>query len=217
MAVNVFIETTDRRSSMMWKLLVLVLSSRQSSSRVSHRKATAECFCLKFGELDHFETFLLHGGLSWFHHILSLKHAHVPRSLEKRQNREIRPERRQIFPGWRRFLCCADVINGKLKHKVCCFATIMTRTVEAKDGWEGGCSGCVCPPHHVVQSLRHAVVSGVDEVDFGTLHGHRAATCDLPGHLQSSGHHGLFIRKHSTVAERKNMHGFTSHTNTSSY
>lgn len=57
--------------------------------------------------------------------------------------------------------------------------------------------------YHVVQSFRYAVVSGVDEVDFGALHSYRAAASDLPGHLQSSRHHGLLICKHSAGREMR--------------
>lgn len=56
--------------------------------------------------------------------------------------------------------------------------------------------------HHVVQSLCHTVVSGIEQVDFGSLHSYRAAPGDLPGHLQSSSHHGLLVCKHSAGEER---------------
>lgn len=57
------------------------------------------------------------------------------------------------------------------------------------------------PSYHVVESLLHAVVSGVEKVDFGALHGHGAPPSDLPGHLQGSSHHGLLICKHSAAEE----------------
>lgn len=51
--------------------------------------------------------------------------------------------------------------------------------------------------YHVVEALGHAVITGIDQVDFGALDGDGAAASDLLGHLQSSGHHGLLIPKHS--------------------
>lgn len=56
-------------------------------------------------------------------------------------------------------------------------------------------------PHHVVQSLVHAVISGIDQVQFGSLHGHGAASCDLRRHLQGSGHQGLLICKHPAAGK----------------
>lgn len=54
--------------------------------------------------------------------------------------------------------------------------------------------------YHVVESLGDAVISGVDQVDFGSLHGHRAAGHNLRRHLQRTGHHGFLIWKHSAAA-----------------
>lgn len=51
------------------------------------RKATVGNEMLKFvsefGEGYCLWTLLLHGGLSWFHHVFSLKHAHVPARLKE--------------------------------------------------------------------------------------------------------------------------------------
>lgn len=57
--------------------------------------------------------------------------------------------------------------------------------------------------YHVIQALRHTVVSGVQEVDFGSLDGDRTPACDLACYFQSSSHHRVFIRENAT-AEMKN-------------
>lgn len=55
--------------------------SLRTTGRMSLFSGRSNLFS-QFGELDALNTLLLHGGLSGFHHVCGLKHAHVPRGLE---------------------------------------------------------------------------------------------------------------------------------------
>ena len=68
-------------------------------------------------------------------------------------------------------------------------------------GLERGCDWLDGEPYHVVETLGHGMVAGVDQVDFGALHCHRA----LGGNLFRQGEgclkHVLLVWEHPAADE----------------